>query len=264
MRLAVIALALVVAFGCKDKKAEDQPAQLKEFGEKQKPDQRPELVSPNVKGPGVETVKTLAAKLTYSTTAVEVDGVVIAEVDADGVLDQERYDKLISALEAKVASDDPVGLALHANLPYLRINHLVGRLKTAGFRNLALLSGDGSLMVPLEMRDGKDRGGTVQPVVTVRDGHVILWSKSGDEGTRTKPKLDHVYVKDRSFKPLTEALAELVQRRWPNGTRPPDDFTIVLDVERNATAETLIQVAAAVRAHGKLQLFPKVSLLGGL
>jgi hypothetical protein len=259
-----MALALVAIVGCKDKdkKPDDQAKQTDR--QSQKPGQRPELKSSDVKGPGVEPVGKLSVTISYTRKELAIDGVPFADVGPDGLIGPARVETLISELETKVTSDDPVGVLLEPELAYLRIAHFVGHMKRAGFRSLVLLSGSGDQMIPLELRDSNARGGSVQPIVTVRDGHVILWSGTGLEGTRTKPKLDFVFVKTRNFKPLSDALVELVQRRWPNGTRPPDDFTIVLDLDRNETADTLLHVAAVVRAHGSLQLFPKVALLGGL
>jgi hypothetical protein len=257
-----MALALVAVLGCKDKKPDDQATQPDR--QSQKPGQRPELKSSEVKGPGVEPVGNLSVTIAYSKTELSIDGVVFADVGPDGLIDPARVASVITELEGKVTNDDPVGLSLAPDLAYLRIAHFVGNMKSAGFRSIVLLPGTGDHKIPLELRDANARGGSVQPIVTVRDGHVILWSGTGLEGTRRKPKLDFVFVKTRNFKPLSDALVEMVQRRWPNGTRPPDDFTIVLDLDRNETADTLLNVAAVVRAYGSLQLFPKVALLGGI
>jgi hypothetical protein len=261
MRTLVMALALLV--GCKDKQApakRDEPAAQ---AERTRPTARPELEMPEVTGPGLVPATGLGPKITFSKTEIKVDGESIAPVRKDGWIDPTRAQALTRVLEAKANSDAPVAITLDATVPYRRVGQLLDTLKRAGFRNLALLTGNGGQMIPIELPDSAEiNGAGLRPVVTLDRAQVRLWSASGQEGTRARPKLTFA-VDAGNFAPLTRALAEIVQRRWPDHQRGADDRTIIIQAGGNEPAQVVLQLLAAVRADGSLELFPNIFLAGG-
>jgi hypothetical protein len=264
MKLVVTALALLAGCGgCKDK----QPAKRDEPSverERSKPGARPELETPSVTGPGLVPATGLGPKITFSKTEIKVDGETIAAVRPDGWIDPTRADALTRVLEGKANSDAPVAITLDATVPYRRVGQLLDTLKRAGFRNLALLTGNGGQMIPIELPDSAEiNGAGLRPVVTLDRKQVTLWSASGQEGTRGQPKLSFLVGDNASFEPLTRALAEIVQRRWPDHQRGAADRTIIIVPDGNQPAQVVLQLLAAVRADGSLELFPNIFLAGG-
>jgi hypothetical protein len=101
-------------------------------------------------------------------------------------------------------------------------------------------------------------------VISVDRTQLRLWSVSGQEGTRQKPKLSMAAGDTVSYEPLTRALAEIVQRRWPLGQeRLMVDRTVIVDVEPNHSAQSLLSLLAAIRSDGSRELFPNIVLAGG-
>lgn len=253
--LVVVVLALGGCNACKDKPAArqepaDEPPRLAQ----------PTVQAPDVSGPGVVRVDKLAARISLSRTELRLDEDAIATLN-DGALDKDTLTKLMVALAPKAKVEQPIGIALDATLPYYRVTALLGALRNAGHKRLALLVGDGSLMVPIDMPDAKDVVGTVRPVVTVVRGRVKLWSQTGTEGTLAKPLLDHPL--EKGTQPLTDALVAMVKRRWPTGERGMQDKAIFVQIGGAETAETLLRVIAAVRTSGTAELFPVIFLMGG-
>ena len=103
----------------------------------------------------------------------------------------------------------------------------------------------------------------MRPIVTVRGGTVILWSASGEEGTQQKPKA--TLPAKGTFSELTSELSDIVNKRWASGRpRSADDKAIIVQVASLETAETLLNVLAAVRGDATLELFPNIYLAGGI
>src|SRR5207249_2289451 len=156
-----------------------------------------------------------------------LDGERVVAID-NGVLDRSRLDSLMTKLEAK-STNAPLAVTLDATLPYYQVGILFAAFKQGGFRNLALLTGTGSTMIPIELPDTEEANGKgLRPVVTVKKNYVTVWSVSGLEGTRTKPKLAYQLTDPPDFAPVTRALAEIVGTRWPTGNREEADRTIIL------------------------------------
>ncbi|HEY5947087.1 MAG TPA: hypothetical protein VIV40_16400 [Kofleriaceae bacterium] len=261
MKAVVIAVVAFACTGCKDKPAPKQEPPTAQRA--RKPENRPSLETPEVNGPGLMPATGLGPKITFSKTEIKVDNESVATVGSDGWIDDARAQALTTLLESKVNSDAPVAITLDATVPYRRVGQLLDLLKRAGFRNLALLVGNGQ-MIPIELADSAEINGVgLRPVVTLQRSQVKLWSASGQEGTRGKPKLAFALGAGHTFGPLTRALAEIVQRRWPDGKRAEQDKTIIILPDGNQPAEVLLQLLAAVRADGSLELFPNIFLAGG-
>jgi biopolymer transport protein ExbD len=264
--MKTLVIALLVAGGCGGCKEKQAPAKQEAPAERdrQQPGPRPELETPSVTGPGLVPAAGLGPKITFSKTDIKLDGESIAPLARDGFIEPTRVQALTRLLESKATSDAPVAITLDANVPYRNVGRLLDTLKRAGFRNLALLTGNGSQMIPIELPDSDEiNGAGLRPVVTLDGTDVKRWSASGQEGTRAKPKLSTTIAPGASFAPLTRALADIVQKRWPLHERGDADRTIIIQVDGSVPAERVLQVLAAVRADGALELFPNIFLAGG-
>lgn len=269
MRIAAIVLAAAAGLGCKDKQAAKQapaPAKQPTATSKAPPStDRPALETPDVVGPGLVPAVGLGPKVTFTKTEIQIDGESVVTLGPDGLVDPARLQTLTRRLEGKATSDAPVAISLDATLPYARIGKLLDTFRRAGFRNLALLAGSDGQMIPIELPDATEaNSGGLRPVVSLDGTRLMLWSASGEEGTKRKPKLVLDVGASPSFAPLTRALAEIVQKRWPDGKRPPADRTIIVQLDGRQSAQVLLNLLAAVRADGSLELFPNIFLAGGL
>jgi hypothetical protein len=257
MRFVAVAMAMVLLAGCKDKKAKQAVPDKKGSAAAVLP--KLTLNAPNVTGPGVEPVKPLSATIFYSRTQIGVDQEMPLDIGTDGLIAPRELEHVLRALETSVKSDDPVGIALDGSLTFVRVATFFGHLKTAGFKNLVLLTRDRG-QIPVTLPDPSELGQGLRPYVRVQSNVLSLYSLSGEEGTSVAPKLS-MPVTDGTAK-LTQALSELVQRRWPTGTRTPADLIITLQLEQTADATLLMRLIAAVRADGSRALFPSVFLTG--
>jgi hypothetical protein len=261
MRIWAAVLCLVAGCGsCKD----SQPAkQATESEARQGPTTpRPSLEPAEVSGVGVVPTTQVGPKIVMSKDGISLDGQPMVAIAEDGAVDRKRLEVLTQQLEQKATSDAPLALTLDATLPYGRVGILLDALAQAGFRNIALLTGSGSTMIPIELKEPEEANtGELRMVVTLKKNYVSVWSRSGAEGTRSKPKLAYELGGSPDFKPVTRALSDVVQTHWPNGKSRDDvDKTIVLQVGADKPAQQLLSLAAAVRADGSLVLFPGIYL----
>jgi len=256
--------AVLACVACKDKQAKQEPA-ARPAPTGEAPTSRPALETPTVSGPGLVPAVGLGPKITFTKEKLEVDDENVATIGPDGLVDKSRFDVLTRLLEAKATSDAPIGLALDATIEYRRVSQLLDVLRRAGFRNLGLLTGTGAQMIPLDLPDSAEVNAKgLRPVVAYDGRYVRVWSASGEEGTQKKPKLSYEVGASPDFKPVTRALADIVQRRFPGNKRNPEDLTIVIQLAGSVPAETMLQLLSAVRADGSLVLFPNIFLAGGI
>ena len=252
-----MALAMVLLAGCKDKAAKPAATDKKSGGDAAV---LPTLTlnAPHVTGPGVEPSKPLSVTIYYSTTQLGIGDDPPVDIGTDGLIQPTLMDHFLRSLEDKTRSDDPIGIALDGSLTYVRVATLLGRLKRAGFRNVVLLTRERG-QIPVTLPDPSELG-TLRMYVNVASNIVTLYSLSGEEGTVAAPKLSVPLAE--GTKKLTDALSEIVTRRWSTGTRAPGDLTITLQLEQTHTATLLLRMIAAVRANSSRALVPHVFLTG--
>jgi hypothetical protein len=250
---------------CKDKQPAKQvpPSAITE-GRSSSITPRPSLELAEVTGAGVVPVTKLGAKIVVSKDAILLEGERVVEIAEDGVVDRSRLETLTHRLETKASDDAPLAVTLDATLPVRRVSIILDALGKAGFRNLALLTGTGTTMIPIELMDSSEvnTGSGLRPVVTLGKNYVSVWSVSGEEGTRAKPKLAYDLKGPPDFAPVTRALADVVQTHWPSGKRSAQELNILLQVDGDRSAQDLLQLAAAVRTDGAQVLFPGIFLAG--
>ena len=260
MRSAAILLAALALLACKDKAVSKRTEQQPQA----KTAPPPSLETADVDGAGAIPVVGLGPKVVINKQEITIDGEPVMSIAGDAPLARRDLEALTTRLEGKVKGDEPIALMIDAALPYYRFAVVFDALHKAGFHKLALLTGSGAKMIPLDMIDGAEanRGG-LRPTVTIKHGRLTLWSGSGEEGTTTQPKLAYDLTDPPTFQPLTHALAEIVQRRWPDGRRTDVDRVIMIQVDGGTTAQILLGTLAAVRVDGTLTLFPSIFLAGG-
>jgi hypothetical protein len=256
MRFVALAVAMALLAGCKDKPAKQAPATKGGSGAA-----LPKLTlnAPNVTGPGVEAATPLSATIFYSLTQLGIDRDPPVEIGSDGLVAAPVMDNALHTLEERVKSDDPIGIALDGSLTFVRVATFLGHLKTAGFKNIVLLTRERG-QIPITLPDPSELGHGLRPYVKVESNVLSLYSLSGEEGTVTAPKLSMPV--SSGIPKLTQTLSELVQRRWPTGTRTPADLTITIQLEQTETAAMMMRLIAAVRADSSRALFPSVFLTG--
>jgi hypothetical protein len=260
--MALLACAVLTSAACKDKPAtREQPVTQRA---EQRAPAAPQLETPEVKGPGVVPATGIGPKITFGTSELKLGNDTVVTLGPEGTLDPAQLQRLTRMLETKATSDAPVGIALDASIPYRRLGVLLDALRRGGFRNLALLTGSGAQMIPIELPDAAEvNGAGLRPVVTIQRSRLTLWSASGEEGTKMRPKLTLDVGSDPSFAPVTRALADIVERRWPDGKRADSDRTIIVQLDGAQPARVLLELLAAVRADGSRELFPNIFLAGG-
>jgi hypothetical protein len=251
-----MAVAMVLLAGCKDKPAK-QVVPDKTGSASVLP--KLTLNAPNVTGPGVEPKSRHAATIYYSLHQLGVDNDRPADIGTDGLVEPKVMENVVRTLEQRVKSDDPVAISLDGSLRFVRVATFLGKLKRAGFKNIVLLTRERG-QIPLTLPDPSELGDGLRPYVNVASNIISLYSLSGEEGTAVAPKLS-IPVSAGTTK-LTEALSEIVQRRWPSGTRTAAELTITLQLERTESAEMMMRMIAAVRANRSRPLFPHVFLTG--
>lgn len=93
-------------------------------------------------------------------------------------------------------------------------------------------------------------------VVTITRDKLILWSLSGLEGTLKQPR---VTLAPTDTKALTEALQDIVSRRWPDGNRDASSRDIVIMANSYVLMHSVLDIAAACRATSDgTELFPNI------
>ncbi len=179
-----------------------------------------------------------------------------------------RLKKFLTALAQELAArSQPAGkltLIVEPATPYRLLIEVMFSAKQAGFREfaLAVTANQAIKAIPLVLPDKpgpQDKG--VRPVVAITKDKLMLWSLSGKEGTLQKPKL--VVALDRASD-VQQALAEIVARRWPSGTRGADEHHLLLMADGALPMQALADVMVAVRTgnDGK-ELFNDLWLSSG-
>lgn len=248
MRFAAILLAALALLACKDKAKTKPAAQPKSASTTP----RPTLETADVEG--ALPAANLGPKIVINKQEVLLDGEPVVKIAGDAPLVRKDLEALTTRLEGKVAGDEPIALMIDSSMAFYQFAGVFDALHKAGFHKLALLTGNGAKMIPLDTLDG-EANGTSRPLVTIKHGHLTLWAGS--------EKLSYELTDSPTFQPLTRALAELVQSRWPDGHRTDEDRVIIVQVDRGTTAQVLLGALAAVRAEGTLVLFPSIFLAGG-
>ena len=147
-------------------------------------------------------------------------------------------------------------------------------------RDAAGSASESAFSLDLEMTaDAGDRPdtATVAPVAPAPDPHadpklfvamtatyIVVWSRSGLEGTIEQPLVKIAKSAPTAMTQLGQALAGVVQRRWGSVARPADSRQIIFMANPTEPLQSVASALAAIRAtaDGK-ELFPDILLSSG-
>jgi hypothetical protein len=104
----------------------------------------------------------------------------------------------------------------------------------------------------------------LQLVVTISKKEILLWSISGLEGTLQEPKLRIARSDATAAAQISQALAEIIKRRWVGQSRPETSRSIIFMADGDVAMSTVIEMFGAMRAtpDGGV-LFPDLLLSTG-
>jgi len=116
--------------------------------------------------------------------------------------------------------------------------------------------------LPVKTRDdprcavrGPSVADPVKLAVSLTKGNLSVWSLSGLEGSRSKPKLK-VAAGTAGLAAVRKALAEIVRRRYPGDAKRSKKVILMIDSSQNMQA--VMDLVAAVSGPAAQPLFPDV------
>ena len=192
-------------------------------------------------------------------------------VDGQQVAYERRGDDLVippikQAIEQRLANRAKPELTMFLDraTPYRSLIEIAVSAREAGVKDLyfATQTSDGAVAAPLALPSHDEVAHAPGMMVSVLAREILIWSRSGLEGSLAKPKrsipLDHPHA----LRELTATLDEIVQRWWPVA-RPDPSRIISLQADPNTPVQTIAHVVGALRAtaDGRV-LFPSVALAG--
>lgn len=91
----------------------------------------------------------------------------------------------------------------------------------------------------------------VHLIVVLTETKLLLWSVSGMEGTLTEPSLvverDSSKSDEYGFAKLSVKLSEIIERRWPENDRNPEDYELMLMPESTTPYRIIVEFMAATQ-----------------
>jgi len=163
----------------------------------------------------------------------------------------------------QVGGESPLGINIFAEpeTPYRLLFQAIASLRSAtpAYRRFSLLVASkegtlGSLPIVLPEHSAYGEGPETEPVmliVTLTKERLLLWSVSGLEGTLEKPAFvmerDPANSDEYDFAKLSAVLAEIVERRWPNGGRTPEDFELLIMANGDAPYRTIAELVSVTQ-----------------
>ena len=225
--------------------------------------QRPVEV-PIVAGAGYDALDVNRLSLVATRSSIIIDGQPITRTNAANelVIPQLKH-VLEQRLDARAKPE--LTMFLDKATPYRSLIEIVFTAREAGIKEfyLATQTTRGAVAAKLTMPRSDELAGAATPgmMVSVLEHEILIWSRSGLEGSLAKPK--HVIpLGPDALHELTAALSNIAQRWWPAERHDPSRV-IALQADANVPAQTIAHVIGAVRAtaDGGV-LFPNVALAG--
>ncbi len=197
-------------------------------------------------------------------------------VDGQQVAYERRGDELVippikHAIAQRLANRAKPELTMFLDraTPYRSLIEIAVSAREAGVEDLyfATQTSEGAVAAPLALPSPDEVAHAPGMMVSVLAREILIWSRSGLEGSLAKPKrsipLDHPHA----LRELTATLDDIVQRWWPRaagrGGMPDPSRIISLQADPNTPVQTIAHVVGALRAtaDGRV-LFPSVALAG--
>lgn len=220
---------------------------------------------PMVGGAGYDALDFNRLSLVATPRSLIVDGLEVAyERHANELV----IPPIKQAIEQRLAgrAKPELTMFLDRATPYRALIEIAVSAREAGVEDLyfATQTIDGAVAAPLVLPSQAELADAMVPgmMVSVLAHEILIWSRSGLEGSLAKPKrsipLDH----PNALGEITATLDEVVQRWWPVA-RPDPSRLISLQADPNTPVQTIAHVVGALRAtaDGRV-LFPSVALAG--
>lgn len=214
---------------------------------------------PIVAGTGYDALDVNRLSLVATPRSLVIDGTPIAfEHTADLVIPQVKQ-----VLQQRLAgrAKPELTMFLDRTTPYRSLIEIAVSAREAGVKELyfATQTSNGAVAAPLALLSPAEVANVPGIMVSVLEREILIWSRSGLEGTLAKPKrsisFDHPYA----LRELTSTLEEIVQRWW----LPRDARTVSLQADETVPVQTIAHVIGALRetTEGRV-LFSSVALAG--
>jgi hypothetical protein len=207
--------------------------------------------------------------IVITPSAIVVEGTAVAEVTA-GTLDPAKLPAVSAAIAAAI--DDQRGspivdvvVAADRSLTNSLLARVLAAAHDAGVGRVSLavgITGHEVRSVPLLFPDhpaGKIRPPALEMVAIADDDEVVVFSRSGLEGTRREPRARTPSTPSAAMTAAVQTtLREIVERRWQQD-RMGADVRIVVSGSASTTVQTMADLISAVRvAPDGTPLFPQV------
>lgn len=221
---------------------------------------------PIVAGSGYDALDVNRLSLVATPRSLVIDGELVA-VDRAGdslVIPQVKH-----MLEQRLAARAKPELTMFLDraTSYRSLIELAVSAREAGVKELYLATqtSGGAVAAPLALPSAAELEVARVPgmMVSVLEREILIWSRSGLEGSLAKPKRAIAFEDPYALRELTATLDEIAQRWWPKGTAPDPSRLISLQADPSVPAQTIAHVIGAMRAtaDGRM-LFPNVALAG--
>ncbi len=216
---------------------------------------------PTVAGTGYDALDVNRLSLVATPRSLVIDGTPIAfEHTAELVIPQVKQ-----VLQQRLAgrAKPELTMFLDRTTPYRSLIEIAVSAREAGVKELyfATQTSAGAVAAPLALLSADELANEAVPgmMVSVLEREILIWSRSGLEGTLAKPKRSISFDHPHALRELTSTLDEIVQRWW----LPRDVRTVSLQADQDVPVQTIAHVIGALRASadGRV-LFSSVALAG--
>jgi biopolymer transport protein ExbD len=216
---------------------------------------------PIVAGTGYDALDVNRLSLIATPRSLVVDGTPIQfEHTPDLVIPQVKQ-----VLQQRLAgrARPELTMFLDRTTPYRSLIEIAVSAREAGVEELyfATQTSTGAVAAPLALPTAQELEASKVPgvMVSVLEREILIWSRSGLEGTLAKPKRSISIDHPHALRELTATLDDIVQRWW----LPRDLRTVSLQADADVPVQTIAHVIGALRqtADGRV-LFSSVALAG--
>lgn len=216
---------------------------------------------PIVAGTGYDALDVNRLSLIATPRSLVVDGTPIQfEHTPDLVIPQVKQ-----VLQQRLAgrAKPELTMFLDRTTPYRSLIEIAVSAREAGVEELyfATQTSTGAVAAPLALPTAQELEASKVPgvMVSVLEREILIWSRSGLEGTLAKPKRSISIEHPQALRELTATLDDIVQRWW----LPRDLRTVSLQADADVPVQTIAHVIGALRqtADGRV-LFSSVALAG--
>lgn len=216
---------------------------------------------PIVAGTGYDALDVNRLSLVATPRSLIVDGQAVRFEHRDDLVVPQVKQVLAQRLERpdRPGHAKALTLFLDRTTPYRSLVELAVTAREAGVDELYLATqtASGPVEAPLALPAEPD--GMPGIMVSVLEREILIWSRSGLEGTLAKPRRAIPFSHPHALRELTATLDDIVQRWW----LPRDPRVVSLQADPSVPVQTIAHVIGALRetTDGRV-VFPTVALAG--